>query len=63
MAIYREVAAAKSAALGLAAYDAMMDEQDPGLTTATIDPIFDDLAASLPGFPWKTVERTSPFRT
>ncbi|MEI9887510.1 MAG: carboxypeptidase M32 [Rhizomicrobium sp.] len=49
MAIHREVAAAKSAALGLAPYDAMMDEQDPGLTCATIDPIFDDLGAALPG--------------
>jgi carboxypeptidase Taq len=49
MAIHKEVAAAKGAALGLAPYDAMMDEQDPGLTTALIDPIFDDLAAELPG--------------
>ena len=48
MAIHKEVAAAKGAALGLAPYDAMMDEQDPGLTTAIIDPIFDDLAAELP---------------
>ena len=48
MAIHKEVAAAKSAALGLEPYDAMMDEQDPGLTTAIIDPIFDDLAAELP---------------
>ncbi|MEJ0027118.1 MAG: carboxypeptidase M32 [Rhizomicrobium sp.] len=49
MAIHKEVAAAKGAALGLAPYDAMMDEMDPGLTSAVIDPIFDDLAASLPG--------------
>ncbi len=49
MAIHKEVAAAKGAALGLSPYDAMMDEQDPGLTSAIIDPIFDDLAASLPG--------------
>jgi carboxypeptidase Taq len=49
MALQREVAAAKSAALGLAPYDAMIDEQDPGLTMATIDPIFDDLAVELPG--------------
>jgi carboxypeptidase Taq len=48
MAIHKEVAAAKGATLGLAPYDAMMDEQDPGLTTAIIDPIFDDLAAELP---------------
>ncbi len=49
MAIHKEVAAAKSAALGLAPYDAMIDEMDPGLTGAIIDPIFDDLAAGLPG--------------
>ena len=49
MAIHKEVAAAKGAALGLAPYDAMMDEQDPGLTSEIIDPIFDDLAAELPG--------------
>ncbi len=49
MAIHKEVAAAKGAALGLSPYDAMMDEMDPGLTCATIDPIFDDLAAELPG--------------
>lgn len=57
MAIHKEVAAAKSAALGLAPYDAMMDEQDPGLTSAIIDPIFDDLAASLPGLLAQVRER------
>ena len=57
MAIHKEVAAAKAAALGLAPYDAMMDEQDPGLTSAIIDPIFDDLAASLPGLLAQVRER------
>jgi carboxypeptidase Taq len=57
MAIHKEVAAAKSAALALAPYDAMMDEQDPGLTSAIIDPIFDDLAASLPGLLAQVRER------
>lgn len=57
MTIHKEVAAAKSAALGLAPYDAMMDEQDPGLTCATIDPIFDDLAAELPGLLAEARER------
>jgi carboxypeptidase Taq len=57
MAIHGEVAAAKSAALDLAPYDAMMDEQDPGLTCATIDPIFDDLAAHLPGLLAEVRER------
>lgn len=57
MAIHKEVAAAKGAALGLQPYDAMMDEQDPGLTTAIIDPIFDDLAAELPGILIEARER------
>ncbi|HVE04889.1 MAG TPA: carboxypeptidase M32 [Rhizomicrobium sp.] len=57
MAIHKEVAAAKGAALGLQPYDAMMDEQDPGLTTATIDPIFDDLASELPGILMEVRER------
>jgi carboxypeptidase Taq len=57
MAIHKEVAAAKSAALGLKPYDAMMDQDDPGLTMATIDPIFDDLAAHLPGILAQVRER------
>lgn len=57
MVIHKEVAAAKAAALGLAPYDAMMDEQDPGLTCAIIDPIFEDLAASLPGLLAEVRER------
>jgi len=57
MAIHKEVAAAKGAALNLSPYDAMMDEMDPGLTSATIDPIFDDLAANLPGLLAEVRER------
>lgn len=48
MPLNREIAAAKGDALGLAPYDALMDEADPGLTTAMVDPIFDDLASTLP---------------
>ena len=57
LAIHREVAAAKGAALGLKPYDAMMDERDPGLTCATVDPVFDDLAAALPGILTEVRER------
>jgi carboxypeptidase Taq len=57
MAIHRQVAAAKGTALGLAPYDAMMDEQDPGLTIALIDPIFDDLAVELPAILAEVRER------
>ena len=31
-------------------YDALLDEYEPGLTCAVIDPVFDDLAAFLPAF-------------
>ena len=48
LGIIREIAAAKSEALGLTAYGAMIDENDPGVSEALIDPIFADLAASLP---------------
>ncbi len=43
-----KVAAIKSDAFGVAPYDAMLDEFEPGLTTAAVDPIFDDLASFLP---------------
>ena len=36
----REAAAAKGAALGLSAYDALVDMYEPGLTTAVIEPVF-----------------------
>jgi len=55
--IHKEIAAAKGSALGLAPYDALMDEEDPGLTTAIIDPIFDDLAAELPSIMAQARER------
>jgi carboxypeptidase Taq len=43
-----EIAVLKAQALDLAPYDALMDEFDPGLTMAIVDPIFDDLASALP---------------
>ncbi len=48
--LVRELAAAKSSALGLSPYDALLDMYDPGTRAADIDIIFDDLAAFLPGF-------------
>lgn len=56
MPLNREFAAAKAEALGLAPYDALMDEADPGLTTAIVDPIFDDLASALPTLLAEVVE-------
>ncbi len=46
----REAAAAKSAALGLEPYDALLDLYEPGGRAARLDTIFTDLAAFLPGF-------------
>ena len=48
--IAADVARIKGAALGLQPYDAWLDTYEAGLTTADIDPLFDDLAAFLPDF-------------
>ena len=44
----REVGRAKGQALGLAPYDALLDQYDPGLRRARIDPMFEALRAELP---------------
>ncbi|NHN89389.1 carboxypeptidase M32 [Acetobacter conturbans] len=44
----RESAAAVGEALNLSPYDALLDGFDPGMTQATITPIFDTLARELP---------------
>ena len=48
--LVREKAAALGGALGCAPYDALIDTHEPGLRTAVIDPLFDDLAGFLPAF-------------
>lgn len=53
----REAAAAKSAALGLTPYDALLDEFEPEAREATIAPIFEDLAGFLPGFIGEALEK------
>jgi carboxypeptidase Taq len=50
LALAREEAAAKAAALGLAPYDALLDGYEPGLTSQAIDALLDPLADFLPGF-------------
>jgi len=50
LALIREKAAVKAAALGLSPYDALIDGYDPGFKCAEIDVIFADLAAFLPDF-------------
>src|SRR5258708_16454369 len=44
----REIAAAKAARLGKSAYEALVDQYEPGASTAAIDTLFDDLARVLP---------------
>jgi carboxypeptidase Taq len=48
LAITREIAHAKAEALGTTPYGALIDEYDPGVGEALIDPIFADLARFLP---------------
>ena len=54
--LHREIAAIKGSALGLDPYDALMDENDPGLTVGLVDPVFDDLERSLPPLLAEVVE-------
>src|SRR5690606_11388147 len=42
--------------LGLSPYDALLDQYEPGLTVAEIDPLFADLADFLPGFLGEVLE-------
>jgi carboxypeptidase Taq len=57
LALVREVAAAKSAAFGVAPYDALLDENEPDGSAARIDGIFADLEAFLPEFLGRVLER------
>jgi len=54
--LVRESAAAKSERLGVGAYDALLDEYEPGGRSADIDGVFDDLAAFLPGLLARVLE-------
>ena len=49
LALQREIGRCKGDALGIAPYDALLDQFDPGLRRARIDPLFDRLRAELPG--------------
>lgn len=48
LVLKREAAQRKAEAMQLAPYDALIDEHDPGVTTAVIDPLFTQLARELP---------------
>lgn len=49
LSLTREIAAAKSAVLGKSPYDVLLDQYEPGGSTQTIDRLFGELAAVLPG--------------
>ena len=53
----REIAHAKSEALGLAPYDALLDEYEAGTRVADLDPLFDRLARDLPDLVEVALER------
>ncbi|HSO41866.1 MAG TPA: carboxypeptidase M32, partial [Rhodospirillales bacterium] len=57
LALVRETAAAKSEALGLSPYDALLDEYEPGGRSQDIDRVFADLEAFLPGFLAEVLEQ------
>ncbi|MFG1426739.1 carboxypeptidase M32 [Roseixanthobacter glucoisosaccharinicivorans] len=48
--LQREIGRAKGEKLGLSAYDALLNDYEPGGHSARIDALFDDLADFLPGF-------------
>ncbi len=62
LAITREIAHAKAEALGTTPYAALIDEYDPGVGEALIDPIFAELAAFLPGLIAEVRERQAAWR-
>ena len=57
LALQREIGQAKAAALGCSPYEALLDAHEPGARTAGIDALFDDLAAFLPDFLGRVLER------
>lgn len=57
LTLVREVAAAKAARLGKSPYESLLDEYEPGGSTAAIDLLFDDLALRLLGLIEGALER------
>jgi carboxypeptidase Taq len=55
--LVRQVAAAKAAALGTTPYEALLDEYEPGGSTAAIDRLFSEVAGFLPGLIDAALER------
>ena len=61
--VTRDIAAAKADALGLAPYDALLDQYEPGQSAARIDAIFDVLAPFLVDFLPQVLEHQSRQQT
>ncbi|MDX2103228.1 MAG: carboxypeptidase M32 [Alphaproteobacteria bacterium] len=57
LASQREIAAAKAEALGVSRYDALLDQYEPGGTSARIDQLFDELSGFLPDLIATALER------
>ena len=60
LGLTREKAAALGEALDCEPYDALLDDYEPGLTRADIDPVFNELGATLPGLVDDVLGRQSP---
>jgi len=59
LAIERETAELLSQQLGLSRYDALMDRFEPGMTSKTVDALFGDLRAWLPGLIRRVIDKQS----
>lgn len=57
VALKRQAAQAIGTKLGCSPYDALLDQYEPGITTALIDAVFADLRAFLPAFTDSVIER------
>ncbi|MCE3232353.1 MAG: putative carboxypeptidase [Rickettsiaceae bacterium] len=57
VSLVREVAKLKGQAFGCSAYDALLDQYDPGRKSEQIDSLFDNLKEFLPGFIQQVVEK------
>ncbi|MFT6558136.1 carboxypeptidase M32 [Sneathiella sp.] len=57
VSLTQEMALAKAEAFGVTAYDALLDQFEPGCTAEVIDVLFDDLGAFLPGFLDQVLEK------
>ncbi|MEI8393586.1 MAG: carboxypeptidase M32 [Rhodospirillaceae bacterium] len=57
LALQREIGAAKAAVLGVSPYEALLNSYEPGVRTAELDLLFDELAVFLPEFLPRVLER------